>query len=151
MIDNIKIKYMITRYIRVLFYVIVFQFATQFLYSQVNTETATGRYLVFQDISTLFNYSEDYVSIDSFQLYNIKESESSKPIHIAVNDLTGVKKFSIESSSSVYENQRRCKLVMNNIDYINTFRLVLYNMEIDHIVYNEETMNVEDFLDLLKN
>ncbi len=151
MIDNIKFKYMITRYIRVLFYFIVFQFASQVLYSQVNTETISSRYLVFQDVKTLFTYSEDNVSIDSFQLNNIMESESSKPIHIAVNDLPGVVKFSIESNSSVYENQRRCKLIMRSLDYINTFRMVLYNMDIDYIIYNGNRIDVEEFLELLKN
>jgi len=121
------------------------------LYSQIDSNDLNERYLSFNDLATVFVYSDDCVTIESFQLYNIKEGESSKPIHIAVNDLSGVIKFSIESSSSVYENQRRCKLVMYQEQYINTFRLVIYNMGVKFILYNGNRMEVEEFIELLKN
>lgn len=142
---------MITKYIRVYLLIFIIQSGCQFLYSQGNTQSNNDRYLIFNDLQNMFIQSDDNFTIESFQLYNIKDDESSKPIHIAVNETSGVVKFSIESGSSIYENQRRCKLVISKVDYVNTFRMVLYNMGVKYIIHNGTSMEVEEFIKLLKN
>ena len=142
---------MIIRYIRIVLMISIIQLGCTYLFSQVNSQSGSDRYLIFNDLENVFIKSDDIVTIESFQLYNIQEIESSKPIHIAVNEISGVIKFSIESSSTVYENQRRCKLVMSKPDYINTLRLVLYNMGVKYIIHNGNSMEVEEFLNILKH
>jgi hypothetical protein len=116
------------------------------LYSQ----TDQSRYLVIDDLNTFFTETECNISCESFQLFNIKENESSKPIYISVSELNNVVDFSIESGSSNYENQRKCRIVLNKENYEDTFRLVLYKLEIKYIIYKGGIISSDSFYLLLK-
>lgn len=109
-----------------------------------------GRYLIIEDISTFFKDAGEYLVTDNFQLYNIGENESSKPVHVGVNELTNVVKFSIESGSSTHEKQRRCKLTIKKTNYLSTFRLVLYKMEVKYIIYKGNLLSVDDFFNTIQ-
>jgi hypothetical protein len=108
-----------------------------------------SRYLVVDDLTTFFSGDDCDVTCN-FQLYNIKEDESSKPIYISVSELNNVIDFSIESGSSNYENQRKCTLLMCRENYEETFRLVLYNLKVKYIIYKGNNISSDSFYLLLK-
>jgi hypothetical protein len=122
-----------------------------FSFSQQITDTKIqGRYLIIDDLNVFFTKINNQIICESFQLYNIKEEESSKPPYLAVTELKNVVDFSIESNSSKYENQRRCRLVMLAPNYLETFRLVLNKMEVKYIIYKGDLKSVDDFYLILK-
>jgi len=140
-----------TRLLSCLFVCFATILSSGYLYSQgVSDINIKGRYIVVEDLNSFFVEIDENIVAESFQLYNIMEDESSKPCHVGVNEVTNVVKFSIESSSSTHENQRRCKLTMNKINYLSTFRYVLKNMEVDFVVYQGTVLTVADFFITIK-
>ncbi|MDD3741384.1 MAG: hypothetical protein PHH30_09095 [Bacteroidales bacterium] len=115
--------------------------------AQENSENYQGRYIVVDDITTFFMLDKtENIIVCNFDLYNIFEQESSKPVFVDVNELTNVVKFGIKSSSEQYENQRSCYLKMNVMNYSSTFRLVLDRMNVKMILYQGEFILVNDFI-----
>ena len=126
------------KHISLLVMLLLVQTTFSFTFAQAEpSNNINGRYLIIDDISTFFRDAGEYMVTDNFQLYNILENESSKPVYVGVTELINVVKFSIESGSSTHENQRRCKLTINKTDYLNTFRLVLSGMEVKYIIHKE--------------
>jgi hypothetical protein len=123
-------------------------YSLQSFSQNIITEEIKDRYLIIDDFSKFFTEKDGNFTTESFQLYNIFEEESSKPIHVGIIEIPNVVKFSIESSSSVYENQRRCKLTIRKENYLSTFIKVLSIMDVQYIVTNGEIRKVEDFLKL---
>ena len=117
---------------------------------QITDKNIDGRYIIINDIEDFFTHDENTVTCHSFILYNIKEDESSKPAHVAVNDIQNVIIFSIKSNSEKFENQRSCKLVMQKKDYHTTFRTALIGMNIKYILYQEKLITVDEFYLLKK-
>jgi hypothetical protein len=68
------------------------------LTAQQNIAVDTNRFIEINDINTFFalDGSKDVV-VCSFELFNILEAESSKPVFVAVNELSGFVDFSIKS------------------------------------------------------
>lgn len=110
----------------------------------------SDKYLVIDDINSFFENSDGLMIADCFQLYNIYEDESSKPIFIAVTDLSEVIKFSIESSSSTHENQRRCRLVISSNNWESAFYRSVVAMGVKFILVNRIFVSVEEFFKILK-
>jgi hypothetical protein len=103
------------------------------------------RYVVIENLQTFFIETDGFIEIPSFDLYNIYEAESSKPVFESVNEILNVEKFYIKSHSANYENRRTCYLKMNKTNYINTFKFVLHNMNVKHIIYQGQNISTEDF------
>lgn len=115
--------------------------------AQENPEIFHERYIVVDDISTFFVFNEENSIVScNFELFNIFEQESSKPIFVDVNELTNVVKFGIKSTSGQFENQRSCYLKMNILNYNSTFKLVLDRMEVKKILFQGEFIPVHDFI-----
>lgn len=107
-----------------------------------------GRYVIIDDLTMFFIEKDGNLVAENFQLYNILEDESSKPIFVGVSELPNVVKFSIKSGSIVYENQRACKLVIKKDSYINTFNKVLQTMDVKYIISKGEVKTVDEFFNL---
>jgi len=124
--------------------------ANSLLFAQQKTDNSIdGRYIIINDLSSFFETSDNQTTC-YLTIYNIQESESSKPLHIEVNNLHNVVKFSIKSTSEEYENQRNSKLIMNSLDYQNTFRNSLLKMNIKYIILDGEMLLVNDFYSRIK-
>lgn len=116
------------------------------LSAQQSKEIFTDRYIEINDIDSFFNIDESAdLVVCSFELVNIFEEESSKPVFAAVNDINGVVDFSIKSRSERYVNQRSCFLKMRSQNYLSTFRIVLDRMEVNFITYKGNLISVNDF------
>ena len=117
-----------------------------YLYSQEKTNIIKERYVEINDIDTFFTFSDSQISdTKCFELYNIYEDESSKPVFIDVSDLNNVVKFSIKSGSTNYENQRTCYLRVNKTNHLNTLRLVLIKMKVKYIKINQQFIEIDKF------
>jgi len=117
------------------------------IFAQDNYKAYQGRYIVVDDISTFFVHdTENNLIVCNFELYNIYENESSKPVFVDVNDLSDVVKFGIKSNSEKYENRRSCYLKMIVPNYLSTFRLVMDRMNVKKIQYQGEFISVNDFI-----
>ena len=116
------------------------------LAAQENQVISTDRFIEINDINSFFTLDESKdVVVCNFELFNILETESSKPVFVAVNDLSGVADFSIKSGSERFENQRSCVLKIRSENYLSTFRLVLDRMEVKFILCNGNKISVDDF------
>lgn len=116
------------------------------LNAQQLNENNSDRFVEINDINSFFviDESKDIV-ICNFELSNILEGESSKPVFVAVNELSGVVDFSIKSGSERFENQRSCVLKMKSQNYISTFRIVLDRMDVKFIRSNGNLISVNEF------
>jgi len=115
--------------------------------AQENTDIYQGRYIVVDDITTFFMLDEkESIVVCNFDLYNIFEQESSKPVFVEVNELSNVVKFGIKSTSEQYENRRSCYLKMCVLNYSSTFRLVMDRMNVKKVLYQGEFISVNDFI-----
>ncbi len=104
------------------------------------------RYIEIDDINSLFIFNNnDFSEIINFELFNIYDNESSKPVFIDVNEIKNVHKFTIKSSSEIYENQRTCFLSVNKVNYLSTFRQVLLKMNVRYIKLNDTFIEIEKF------
>lgn len=119
------------------------------LNAQESSVFPNERYISIEDISTFFaaDESDSNNILCSFDLYNILENESSKPVFVEVNELNGVVKFSIKANSEKFENRRSCVLKMKSQNYLSTFRLVLDRMKVEKVLYKGEFLPVNDFFD----
>jgi hypothetical protein len=113
-------------------------------------QPSDGRYIKIDNFSLFFKEADGNMTTDEFQLYNIMEDESSKPVHVGVYEVINVVKFSIESGSTTYENQRRCKLTIKKDSYIDTFKRVLIKMNVKYVLCNGSFLSLEDFFNSIK-
>lgn len=121
------------------------------IFSGINAQTDSnehqGRYVEVEEITTFFELDrENNLIYCQFDLFNIYENESSKPVFVDVNEISNVIKFNIKSNSSQYENRRSCYLKMNIQNYGSTFRLVMDRMNVEKIFYKGEFITVNDFI-----
>lgn len=122
------------------------------LFAQNNkTKLIKERYIEINNISTLFVFSNDnYSDLISFELYNINENESSKPVFIAVNEIPNVKKFNIKTDSDQFENQRTCYLSINKVNYMFTFKQALKAMNVKYIKDNNLFIEIDEYFSQIK-
>ncbi len=119
------------------------------IFAQQDANKITEKYIVIDNIDDFFQISEDRVTCNPI-VHNITDNESAKPYHIKVNELKNVIKFSMKSHSEEYENQRKCKLIINKNNYKNTFISSLIAMEVTYIYYNKEYLTLEQFYSYIK-
>jgi hypothetical protein len=116
------------------------------LIAQQDKIVDTNRFIEINDINSFFALDESKgVVVCSFELFNILEAESSKPVFVAVNELSDVVDFSIKSGSERFENQRSCVLKLSPANYISTFILVLDRMDVKFILNNGNKISVNEF------
>lgn len=108
------------------------------------------RYVKFTNEDEIFVEKDGNIEVRNMFLCNILESESSKPAHIAVNELSNVVKFGIRSKSENIANERSCYVIMNPENYISTFRQVLYKMEVKYVLIGEEFISTDKFYTINK-
>jgi hypothetical protein len=126
------------------------------VYSTLRAQTSavdfSGRYIVVEDVTSFFFADEVDNSVINchFDLYNIYENESSKPVFVDVNELSNVILFGIKSNSDKYENRRACTLQMTKVNYKSTFRLVLNRMKVEKVLYQGVLIDVIDFFEIIK-
>lgn len=114
--------------------------------NQTFSQKVTERYVVIPDHEKFLSYDEsgnNYYA--SFELINIYETESSKPVHIAVNELQNVISFSIKSKSFEKENQRTCFLRIKPENHAYTLYLVLKKMNVKYIFDSEKFIEIEKY------
>jgi len=115
--------------------------------AQTGSNVYQGRYIEVEEITTFFELDrENNFIYCQFDLFNIYENESSKPIFVDVNDISNVIKFNIKSNSSQYENRRSCYLKMSTQNYGSTFRLVMDRMNVEKILYKGEFITINEFI-----
>lgn len=126
--------------------ILLFCISTVSLTAQQNYNLTTDRYVEINDVNSFFVHDKSKdVIICNFELMNILEAESSKPVFTAVNELSGVTDFSIKSGSDRFVNQRSCVLKMKQENYISTFRIALDRMNVKFILSNGNMISVNDF------
>jgi uridine phosphorylase len=86
-----------------------------------------------------------------FRSRNFPEDASSKPVHVAVNDLSNVIKFGIASSSEEFYEQRRCYIRLSKTNHEQAFYNALIAMGVVAVVVDGEVLSLSDFLSLLKS
>ncbi len=114
--------------------------------NQTFSQKITERYVIITDHEKFLSYDEsgnNYYA--SFELINIYENESSKPVHVAVNELQNVISFSIKSKSFEKENQRTCFLRIKPQNYAYTLYLVFKNMNVKYIFDGEKFIEIEKY------
>lgn len=109
------------------------------------------RYVTINNLETLFDETDnkDQIELRSLLLKNISDTESSKPIFIAVNEIQGVIKFSIKSNSEGFTNQRSCYLILEKENYKETFANVLKNMNVKYIEHSGDIFELNEFVKLI--
>lgn len=103
------------------------------------------RHISINSVDDFFSEYTDGVYIAKFELYNIMEGESSKPVFVAVNEIPGVRKFSIKSRSENIANQRSCYVEIYENNYLETLKMMIHKMEIQFIKYKENMVSVHEF------
>jgi hypothetical protein len=115
-------------------------------FNQSFGQQVTERYVNILDHQKFLSYDETennyYVR---FELNNIYENESSKPIYVAVNELQNVISFSIKSKSFEKENQRTCFLRIKPENYAYTLYFVFKNMNVKYIFDGEKYIEIEKY------
>ncbi|PLX06752.1 MAG: hypothetical protein C0596_13675 [Marinilabiliales bacterium] len=117
--------------------------------AQETLNSINDRYIVIDNIETFFEFSDNSVVCYPV-IHNIYVDESSKPLHLGVNELPNVIKFSIKSNAEAFENQRQSKLVMNTANYLDTFRSALIKINVMYVQYDNEFLTVDQFYLLSK-
>lgn len=120
-------------------------FSTLSFAQDIAIDKINDRYIIIDNLANYFETKEDGSIYVEFTLYNIYETESSKPIHLAVNDLPNVVKFTIKSNSENYENQRGCFLNINSQSYKDTFYSALKAIQIKYVKLNDELITLDQF------
>ncbi len=111
-----------------------------------NTNSVKDRYIIINNIDEFFVFTNDeYSELASFELFNIYENESSKPLFVSVNELPNVIKFNIKSHSIKFENQRTCYLRLKKTNYLITFKQVLKKMQVAYIKTNDNFIELETY------
>ncbi|MDD2385681.1 MAG: hypothetical protein PHP52_02745 [Bacteroidales bacterium] len=116
----------------------------------VSDNNIDGRYIIVDDFSKLFTEDENQMSNQSLIIYNIYEDESSKPLHIAVNEINNVIDFSIKSNSENFENQRKCSIILKKEAYKETFRTALLSMKVKYVFLMGEKLTINEFYTKIK-
>ncbi len=116
----------------------------------ISDNNIDGRYIIVDDFSKLFNEEETQMSNKSLIIHNIYEDESSKPLHIAVNEINNVIKFSIKSNSENFENQRKCSIILKKEAYKETFITALHSMKVKYVILMGERLSVNEFYTKIK-
>ena len=116
----------------------------------VSDNNIDGRYIIVDDFSKLFTEDENQMSNQSLFIYNIYEDESSKPLHIAVNEINNVIDFSIKSNSENFENQRKCSIILKKEAYKETFRTALLSMKVKYVFLMGEKLTINEFYTKIK-
>ena len=139
-------------FVKTTFILSVLLVSSNILFAQNSASSSIKeRYIEINNISTLFVFSNDDNSdLISFELYNIYENESSKPLFIKVNELPNVKKFNLKTKSDQFENQRTCYLSINKSNYIHTFKQVLDAMEVEFIKENNLFIEIDEYFSQIK-
>jgi hypothetical protein len=128
------------------FAILLFCINSLSLNAQQNKDIIADRYIEINYIDSFFILDESKdVVVCNFNLINILEAESSKPVFVAVNELSDVVDFSIKSGSDRFVNQRSCVLKIKSQNYISTFRIVLDRMGVKYILSNGNIISVNDF------
>jgi hypothetical protein len=109
-----------------------------------------GKYIIINSIDEFIVENDGLMIAEKFMICNFPEEESSKPHYLAVTELQGVAKFSIESSSSTHAGQRRCRLVIKSESWKYTLRNAFLAMNIEYIVENDEYVGLDDYFNSLK-
>ncbi|MDD2386356.1 MAG: hypothetical protein PHP52_06190 [Bacteroidales bacterium] len=111
-----------------------------------NANIVKDRYIIINNIDEFFSFTNDESSeLVSFELFNIYENESSKPLFVSVNELPNVIKFNIKSNSEQFENQRTCYLRIKKTNYLITFQQVLQRMEVAYIKIDNNFIELEKY------
>ena len=133
-------------------YLVLLAFALMFVCTNAlsQSEEIKGRYIKFTNEEESFVEKDGNIEIRDIILCNIFEEESSKPIHVAVNELSKVVKFGIKSKSGDIANQRTCYLIIEPENYNSTFRMVLHRMEVEYVYINGEYITTDKFYTLNK-
>jgi hypothetical protein len=128
---------------------IIFAFNTSFS-QQNNTVLSSDRYIVINDLNSFFILNDKNITCTPFYIHNIFKNESSKPLHININSIKDVMKFSIKSNSEIYENQRECNLILKKENYQETLRIALIKMGIKIVICEGQTLSVDEFYNRIK-
>lgn len=130
---------------------LLFAILISFNIAYAQEKDITERYIIIDNIDTFFEFGHDEVSnMVSFELFNIYENESSKPVFVGVNELKNIIKFTIKSSSENFENQRTCFLKIRENCYIDTFRQVLIKMNVKYIKSENKFIEIDKFFSEIK-
>ncbi len=122
-----------------------------YVFSQDNNDPIGDHYIVVDDLSTFFAEKENCIEVNPFYIRNFNEKESSKPVHLAVNEIKNVIKFGIASSSEQHYQQRRCYIRMEKSNYQECFYKALSAMNISYVLLNEQKLTLPDFFELTLN
>ncbi|MDD2636792.1 MAG: hypothetical protein PHW82_14970 [Bacteroidales bacterium] len=110
------------------------------------TDQIKDRYININNIDDFFLFKDTEVSeLVKFELFNIYENESSKPLFVNVNELSDVIKFTIKSHSTKHENQRTCYLKLKKTNYLITFKQVLKRMQVKYIKTNNDFIELDKY------
>ena len=107
-------------------------------------------YLVIEDTGALFTDNDSLMVIDKFFIHNFPDEKSSKEMQQKINAVKNVYSFGIASRAEKISNQRRCYLKLEKNNYLKTFKKVLSEMEIDHILLNNQKTDINSFIKKLK-
>jgi hypothetical protein len=109
------------------------------------------RYVTINNLETLFDETDNknQLELRSLLLKNINDTESSKPIFIAVNEIQGVIKFGIKSNSEGFKNQRYCYLILEKENYKEIFVRVLEKMNVKYIEHQGNILELNEFVNLI--
>lgn len=110
----------------------------------------TSKYIIINNIDEFIVESDGLMIVENFHIFNFPEEESSKQTYLAVTDIHGVVKFSIESSSSTHVEQRRCRIVIKPESWKYTLRNAFLAMNIEYVLVNDEFVGLNDYFNSLK-
>ncbi len=125
---------------------VVFTILISFQLSSQNNQEISNRYIIIDDLDVFFTENKENNGYNAeFELFNIFEGESSKPVFVDVNEVNKVIKFYIKASSGKYENQRTCNIKISKIDYLNTFYNSLRRMNVKYIQSEGQLIKIETY------
>lgn len=108
------------------------------------------KYIVINSLDEFIVENDGLMIAENFNICNFSDEESSKPSYLAVKEIHGVVKFSIESSSSTHAGQRRCRLVIKPEAWKYTLRNAFLAMNIEYVLVNGEFVGLNDYFNSLK-
>ncbi len=128
---------------------LMFLFSVSYVFAQEKQYNVDGRFIVVENPASLFVEKDNCMEISEHYIHNFNDDVSSKPEHVAVNELENVIKFGIASNSERYYNQRRFYIRLAKDDYKKTFYNALITMGVKAVVVNDKVMTVEEFYNYL--
>lgn len=117
------------------------------LHNNIFSQKITDRYVEIKDPDSFLIYDEQTNTYytNAFELINIMENESSKPVQVSVDEIPNVVNFSIKSKSFEKENQRTCYLRIKSENYKYTLYQVLNKMGVKYIFDGTNFINIKDY------